>query len=394
MAGLGVAGRYIGVLNLESGRKYHFTDRHRRLIAQLVDCVAIALRINASYDGLRQVGHDLTSYGAALGNLTKVIAEDARDPTARSTEAVGRIRAIGNDLCNLRHDILPRQPAPEILLVQDILPDVIELVQVRDISRMAECMVLPAVVFDHDHLRRVLIHLLTNSKQALTGVERRLITIDGDLDASEGCVQIRIADNGVGMTPSQKERAFEPGYSRRAQGKKGSGFGLSFCQEIMTTGHGGIDILQTAPGVGTTVEVFFPVAAATVLVRQDSSVETVALLTDDSDWADRVQKALAAVAIGSVVHSRSPYVDAAGGHRELPVAPVVFVDLRGSREESSRLAGVVLSVCGGSRGGGSSKSSVGASAGLSQFAALVQFPNTVDLLADLVRQAVDRSKGL
>jgi len=393
MAGFGVGERYVGVLNLESGRKYHFTERHRRLIARLVDCVAIALRINRSYRGLRQVAHDLSSYGGALGNFAKVIAEDARDPTERSSEAVAKIGAIGNVLCDLREDILPRQPDPVTLLVQDVLPDVIDLVQVREISRMPEGMVLPPVVFDHEHLRRVLIHLLTNSKQALDGVAGPLITIDGGLGASERLVQVRITDNGVGMTPDQKDRAFELGYSRRV-GKKGSGLGLSFCREIMTTGHGGIDIVQTAPGVGTTVEVSVPVATAAVFVRQDSALEGVALLSDDSKWVDVAQRALGVAGIASEAHSRLAYLGEVCGHEELPAVPVVFVDLRGRPEESSRFARAVLCAVGASRRGARpGEPHMGTGPGFSEFATFMQFPSTPDLLCDVLRQAIDRSKG-
>jgi signal transduction histidine kinase len=69
---------------------------------------------------------------------------------------------------------------------------------------------------------------------------------------------IRITDHGIGMTPAQLARVFERFYRADSSGKfPGTGLGMSIVQEIITLHRGKIDI-QSTPGVGTTVTLWFP----------------------------------------------------------------------------------------------------------------------------------------
>ena len=58
------------------------------------------------------------------------------------------------------------------------------------------------------------------------------------------------------MSPTQLERAFEPFYTTRSIGA-GTGLGLSTARNIVLAHHGRIAIDST-PGAGTTVSLFFP----------------------------------------------------------------------------------------------------------------------------------------
>ena len=62
------------------------------------------------------------------------------------------------------------------------------------------------------------------------------------------------------MDPTVADRAFEPFFSTKAEGE-GSGLGLATVQRIAKR-HGGFVTVQSAPGEGTTVSVFFPKAQA------------------------------------------------------------------------------------------------------------------------------------
>jgi signal transduction histidine kinase len=69
-------------------------------------------------------------------------------------------------------------------------------------------------------------------------------------------VELRIADNGPGMTAAECRHAFEPFFSARQAGR-GIGLGLSKCWRIVTA-HGGRVWVESAPGHGTMFAILLP----------------------------------------------------------------------------------------------------------------------------------------
>jgi CheY-like chemotaxis protein len=124
------------------------------------------------------------------------------------------------------------------------------------------------VMIDKGMLDQVLMNLVVNSRDAL-GDEGGSITVrvdveriedEGFLDChkvepGEFC-RIQIVDDGCGMSRQIAERAFEPFYTTKSEGK-GSGLGLSMVYGIAQR-HGGFVTLESEPGFGTQVSVYFP----------------------------------------------------------------------------------------------------------------------------------------
>ena len=65
-----------------------------------------------------------------------------------------------------------------------------------------------------------------------------------------------VQDNGFGMDRTTLMRVFEAFFTTKPAGK-GTGLGLSLCYSIMKK-HGGTIEIESTPGVGTRVQVFFP----------------------------------------------------------------------------------------------------------------------------------------
>jgi signal transduction histidine kinase len=69
-------------------------------------------------------------------------------------------------------------------------------------------------------------------------------------------VELRISDNGRGMTPEERRHAFDTGFSTK---RRGWGLGLALAKRVIHEYHGGtIAIAESAPGLGTTVAVSLP----------------------------------------------------------------------------------------------------------------------------------------
>ncbi len=94
---------------------------------------------------------------------------------------------------------------------------------------------------DHDELRRALINLVTNSRQADAS---RVLLRAG---AEEGYARIDVIDDGAGIPPHLHERVFDPAFTTKAAG---AGLGLAIVKRIVTD-YGGHVELESAPGRGT-----------------------------------------------------------------------------------------------------------------------------------------------
>ncbi|UZE51686.1 PAS domain S-box protein [Rhodopseudomonas sp. P2A-2r] len=80
-------------------------------------------------------------------------------------------------------------------------------------------------------------------------------------------VEILFADNGVGMTPEVRRRAFDPFFTtRRDQG--GTGLGLHIVYSIVTNRLGGRLNLHSDPGNGTRIQIILPRVAPPDVVAE------------------------------------------------------------------------------------------------------------------------------
>ena len=78
-------------------------------------------------------------------------------------------------------------------------------------------------------------------------------------------IKLQVADEGIGMSEEDKERIFEPFYTKKAMGRSGSGLGMALVWGAVQDHDGHIDI-ASAPGKGTSVTIYFPA------VRSDSPI--------------------------------------------------------------------------------------------------------------------------
>jgi CheY-like chemotaxis protein/anti-sigma regulatory factor (Ser/Thr protein kinase) len=69
-------------------------------------------------------------------------------------------------------------------------------------------------------------------------------------------VRVTVADTGIGMPETVRQRIFEPFYSTKGEG--GSGLGLSMTYSIVRR-HGGEIHVDSEPGAGTTFTLTFPI---------------------------------------------------------------------------------------------------------------------------------------
>ncbi|MDY0013548.1 MAG: PEP-CTERM system histidine kinase PrsK [Rhodocyclaceae bacterium] len=111
----------------------------------------------------------------------------------------------------------------------------------------------PAVVAHPEKVERVVGHLVQNALEATSGRGK----VVAHLDSSDGQVLLKVEDDGCGMTQEFiAERLFKPFESTKGQGM---GIGMYEVQQYLHE-LGGRVTVDSAPGHGTRVELWFPLA--------------------------------------------------------------------------------------------------------------------------------------
>jgi PAS domain S-box-containing protein len=118
---------------------------------------------------------------------------------------------------------------------------------------------------DAAQLEACIVNLCINARDAMP--DGGSVTISTEQSASDAVV--RISDKGVGMDAETRAKAFEPFFTTKPFGK-GSGLGLSMVYGFVRQSGGRIEI-ESEPGKGTIVSLYFPRLAQTEIPAETSS---------------------------------------------------------------------------------------------------------------------------
>jgi signal transduction histidine kinase len=161
----------------------------------------------------------------------RAAAERTTEGATRASEVIGRIRS------------LIHKTAPERARVQinDIIAEVVALA-LRQASNNEVSVVtdlapdLPPVLGDRIQLQQVILNLILNAIESMTGIRdrpRRLVIRSQAQDVDQ--VRVSIEDSGIGVKAEIMGRLFEPFFTTRSQG---IGMGLPISRSIIEA-HGG-----------------------------------------------------------------------------------------------------------------------------------------------------------
>ncbi|HZE93144.1 MAG TPA: PAS domain S-box protein [Gemmatimonadales bacterium] len=237
----------------------------------------------------------------AIGQLTGGIAHDfnnlltiilanaellARGPDEASLRDIQSAAVSGRLMVNqllgfARRSTLTLEPVHLGQLLNDlaavlrrVLPADIELLVFADED-------LPEVAADGHAIEQILLNLVNNARDAMPdGGVLRLETsctwisdaqrdVLGPGSASE-YVCLAVDDTGFGMDEATRQRAFEPFFTTKAIGK-GTGLGLATVYGLVKQ-HGGFAQIDSAPGAGTRLRIYFPVADETARRRASGAL--------------------------------------------------------------------------------------------------------------------------
>ena len=204
----------------------------------------------------KRIGHD-------LGGATPFL-DLALESTERGAAITGRLLSFAR-----RGKLVaaPVEPAPMLeglaaMLKHTLGPQVALRVDVAPGT--------PAMLADQGQLEAVLVNLANNARDAMPergGTVRFGATVAQAPAGlpSASYVRLTVGDDGHGMTPEVLERITEPFFTTKPKGK-GTGLGLAMASGFAEQSGGALSI-DSAPGVGTTISLWLPLAPETPAVE-------------------------------------------------------------------------------------------------------------------------------
>jgi PAS domain S-box-containing protein len=210
-----------------------------------------------------------TGDSSILGEL--LAAEEAADldyartqgprSVERIVDGVSRVARIVHAMKAFSH---PGTDAPTPMDIVKMLEDTIVIAghELRDIATAeTDFEKLPIVHCYPGDLNQAFLNLIVNAAHAIADrvdkVAPGIVRVSAKADGSH--VEIRIADNGCGMTPEVQARVFEPFFTTKQVGR-GTGQGLSVVRAAIDK-HNGTVRFESKVAVGTTWIVRLPLVA-------------------------------------------------------------------------------------------------------------------------------------
>jgi len=158
---------------------------------------------------------------------------------------------------------------------------------------------LPEIRADPGQVERVLVNLATNARDAMPDGGKIIFSTSrapgGEVPLHPGretdpYLCLRVTDTGCGMDEATRQRIFEPFFTTKPRGK-GTGLGMPVVYGLMQSHNGLIDV-QSEPGKGTSISLFFPITKQPLAQPVESpqaapksvdGTETVLVVDDEPD---------------------------------------------------------------------------------------------------------------
>lgn len=229
-----------------------------------------AARLSAAGQMAAALAHELNQPLAAAANYVnsarRLLSNDAssisRDAAREALEeASGEIVRTGQIIRQLREFIARGTTERQLESVTELVENAsaLALTEVKSLgvkltfefgakSSMAHA--------DRIQIQQVLTNLMRNALEAMTGCERRELTITTAM-RDKDTVEVSVADTGPGLTPDVASRLFEPFVSTK---REGMGIGLSICRSIIEA-HGGTLVSEPKTDGGMIFRFTLPAAS-------------------------------------------------------------------------------------------------------------------------------------
>lgn len=250
---------------------------------------SVSKRIDAvRRDFVANISHELKTPIGAIGILSEAVEAASDEPdevvrfaqrlqreSARLAELVGQII----DLSRLQSEDQPslHEPVEITEVIHDALSRTREAAEAREVSLIKAVTVeTPTYVHgDRWQLSDAVANLVQNAITYSHHNARVAVTVLRTRLSGEDFIEIKVADNGIGISEEDQARVFERFYRvdyGRSRESGGTGLGLSIVRHIVLS-HGGTIHVWSKPNQGSTFTIRLPEHELTLDEPQEDNEE-------------------------------------------------------------------------------------------------------------------------
>jgi hypothetical protein len=225
------------------------------------------------------LAHEIKNPLAGISGAISVLADDFPEADPRKEivrqvlEQIKRLDKTATDLLFFGRPGKPAFAFTDInVLVKNTLFFVSQHPEARNIHYHKELTRdLPAIWVDEKQIQQVLLNIIINAVQAMSGGGTLTIQTELRTDRGKSWVRVLITDSGKGIPPEELDRIFVPFHTTKTQG---TGLGLPICRQLMEQHQGTIGV-ESRMGEGTTFIIELPVVEGQPIIgKEDDSAQT------------------------------------------------------------------------------------------------------------------------
>jgi len=201
--------------------------------------------------------------GTVAGDAKSLVQED-REEIERGVrfieEQTRRCRSLTHQLLSFVRDSAPSRASVDInKLLEETVAFLIPDLKYKDITVSTTLAEGPFLIdSDKQMLEQVLVNLMSNAIYAVNEKGEKGGRIDIESVSYDSMIEIRISDNGPGISEENQKRMYDLFFTTKPPGK-GTGLGLPICRNIITKLGGSLSF-ETEAGKGTTFFIRLPVS--------------------------------------------------------------------------------------------------------------------------------------
>ena len=271
------------------GRVWSFRDVTARLDeerrrAELEDQLQQAHTLEALGTLSGGIAHDFNNLlTVMMGHAEAALLDPDEEHRRESLQTIGEACVRASDLVRqIREFSQPRPAERAVLTVAEGIGSAIQLLRTTMPKSVELAVTLdPTVTMfaNATQVQQVVTNLIVNAAQAIgTGAGRITVTLDevpgGEAPATVPgtpagrYARLTVRDTGRGIAAEVLPRIFDPFFTTKTA-SPGSGLGLAVVQGIVRR-HAGVIAVESTPGSGTTVRVYWPALAPDVAAPRPS----------------------------------------------------------------------------------------------------------------------------
>jgi len=267
LTGQPISPRQVGLLNtfaaqaalaLDNAEAYRRLDENLRQLSAARDRLVRSENLAAIGAMAGHVAHEIRNPLVTIGGFARSILRRTKpdnpcyEAASIIAEEVTRLEKILANVLNFTKPAKPRKQPGDLneavnavcMLVQEELDQ--KKIQLE--KKLAPD--LPALHFDPDQIKQVLLNLLKNAVESIHDGGK--ITVETE-EQKDYC-RVQVTDTGTGMAPDVLESMFNPFFTTKPDG---TGLGLALSRKLVEE-HGGEILVQSTVGRGTTFTVLLP----------------------------------------------------------------------------------------------------------------------------------------